>query len=327
MTYVAGMSGCRIGPEMPRLILRLRRIMAEEGPEVVVSFMWEANILNVLSNLLSHRRKIILSERVAIFENIGALFGAGVKMNVAKTMIKVFYRFAAHIIAVSEGLKTELTMLGLPENKIDVIYNPLDSSVIQSLAAEAIESSSPYIVFVGRLTKQKNIPLLIHAFSIIKNEFDIDLMILGKGEEEKGLRDLAGSLNIGDRVIFKGFEINPYKYMRNAEVLVLPSDFEGFPNVLLEAMACGVSIVSTNCPYGPSEIITDGDNGLIVPVGDVHGMAVAIGRLLRDKCLRESFVSRGYEISRKYEVGEIVKRYEELIYNASWKEVSQYKKA
>ena len=318
-TCVAGMSGSRIGIEMPKLIWKLRSIISKESPDVVVSFMWEANILNVLSNLLSQRSKIVLSERVATVENFGTLFGAGVKMNIAITMIKVLYRFASRIIAVSEGLKEELTMLGLPENKIDVIYNPLDSLLIQGLAAERNESSSPHVIFAGRLRRQKHIPLLIHAFNMIKNEFNIDLMILGKGEEEKRLRDLAGSLNISNRVIFKGFVTNPYKYMRNAEVLVLPSDFEGFPNVLLEAMACGVSVVSTNCPYGPAEIISDGDNGLIVPVGNVHAMATAIGRLLREKGLRESFVSRGYEISRKFEVEEIVKRYEELIYNTSWK--------
>lgn len=314
-TYDIGMSGSRLGKEMPKLIWRLGRIMNAVKPDVVLSFMWEANILNVISNFFFRRGTVILSERVAPTPNLISLFGSGLLMKLIKGVIKVLYSHVDYIIAVSEGVKKELALLSLPKDKIGVIYNPVDIPLIDRMSLEELHVERPYILFVGRLESQKNIPLLIQAYNAMKDKFDVDLMILGKGGEYENLKCLCQSLRLENRVIFKGFESNPYKYMRNAKAFVLPSDYEGFPNVLLEAMVCGVPIISTSCPYGPEEVIAHGKDGLMVPVGDIGSLASAIGCVLGDGTLRERIVAGGFEKCRKFSVREVVKQYEQVIYN------------
>lgn len=319
------MSGYKIGRELIYVIRRLRKIIRETKPDLIFSFMWEPNLLNVLAGL-GTRRKTVISERVAISKNLKDLFGRGVKLRLARKAISILYRRSSRIIAVSHGIKRELILLGIPEDRIVVIHNPVDIQQIESMSLEKIDAVRPYIIYVGRLEQQKNVPSLIRAFYLLKDRLCIDLMILGKGKKGEELSELCRDLKISDRVHFLGFEKNPYKYIRNAEVFVLPSDFEGFPNVILEAMVCGVPVVSTNCPYGPGEIITDGENGLLVPVGDVHALASAIEMVFNDRSLRDRFYTAGKRKTDIYYVRNVVKKYEDVIFSVMGDNILRHKK-
>jgi glycosyltransferase involved in cell wall biosynthesis len=130
--------------------------------------------------------------------------------------------------------------------------------------------------FVGRLTEAKDFGTLIKAFAEVLKVKDCRLVILGEGEKRRELESLIESLNLVNKISMPGFVDNPYKYMRQASVFVLSSKWEGLPNVLIEAMACGTPLVATDCPSGPNEILQNGEYGLLVSVGDKDKMAEAI---------------------------------------------------
>jgi glycosyltransferase involved in cell wall biosynthesis len=189
-------------------------------------------------------------------------------------------------ICVSKGLAEELKQLKIISySKIEIIYNPIISSEILSqleLPTTHLwfyeKSKHPLLISVGRLTLQKRVDVQIQALRYLRNEYGIEarLMILGDGEEKKKLEYLAKILNIEDSVLFLGFVPAPLVYVARADVFILSSQYEGFGNVLVEALACGVNVVSTDCTHGPREIIQDGKWGRLVPVNDVSALARAI---------------------------------------------------
>jgi len=149
------------------------------------------------------------------------------------------------------------------------------------------DSWVPVILAVGRLTEQKDYPTLLYAINALLFEAELDpavppvrLVILGTGRLESSLRSLARDLGVAHLVRFEGFQPNPYAYMRRADAFVLTSRWEGFPNVLVEAMACGVPVIATDCPGASAEILEYGRWGELVPVGDAVALAAAIRRML-----------------------------------------------
>jgi glycosyltransferase involved in cell wall biosynthesis len=196
--------------------------------------------------------------------------------------MRVLYKRTKAVVTVSKGVAEDLKSLGLNSKNFKVIYNPMDIADIKKKAKEDPKhewlenKSQPILLGVGRLTYQKDFAMLIKAFSKICKNTDARLIILGEGEERKNLQKLVNKLGLQDHVDMPGFVDNPYAYMSKAEVFVLSSRYEGFGNVLVEAMACGTPVVSTNCPVGPSEILDKGKYGKLVPVGDVEAMEKAI---------------------------------------------------
>jgi glycosyltransferase involved in cell wall biosynthesis len=175
----------------------------------------------------------------------------------------------------------------------------------------------PVIVACGRLTAQKNHPLLLNSMALVLKQTDARLLILGKGEKKDELEKLTQSLGIEKKVFFLGFKKNHHKYIARSSIFVLSSDWEGFSSVIMEAMACGVSVISTRCPSGPDEIITDGVNGLLVPVGDADAMAGAILRLLKDETLRKKLADAGRSRSEDFRVEKMVAGYEKVFGEAA----------
>ncbi len=311
--YDMAVKGNSISANAIPLLFKFNRIIRTENPDVIFSFMWEQNLITCILKIFS-RAKIILSEHASISNTFNDFFYSKSKKKLLYFLIAALYGWADHILSVSAGLKEELISLGLSSDKISVIYNPIDLNLIEKLKAELSDFKKPYILFAGRLAKQKNIPLLIGAFNMIKNKTNADLVILGDGAEEENLKRLTKQLNLGDRIIFKNFANNPYKYMANAEVFVLPSSYEGFGNVLTEAMACGTPVVSTRCPHGPDEIIEDGISGFLVPVDNPQKMGEAILKILGNNNLRRELVARGMQRVKSFEISEIVRKYESLIF-------------
>jgi glycosyltransferase involved in cell wall biosynthesis len=180
-----------------------------------------------------------------------------------------------------------ISYYGITSEDIDAIYNPVSISEIQRLSQEGVDhpafkSNSEVIVSAGRFTEQKDMPTLIRAFERLNQERDVQLVLLGKGEEEPQLRQLIQNFEIENKVYLPGFVDNPFSYMNAADVFALSSKSEGFGNVLVEAMACGTPVVATNCPGGPSEILDDGEYGILVPVSDNEALAAGIKKMLTE---------------------------------------------
>jgi glycosyltransferase involved in cell wall biosynthesis len=192
-------------------------------------------------------------------------------------------RWADGVIAVSQGVARDMIdNRGVPAARVHVINNPVLTPEVLSLRSEPIDhpwfapGEPPVLLGAGRLTEQKNFPMLIHAFAIVRQQRPARLVILGEGEERSSLEHLCKRVGVQEDVDLPGFLLNPYAFMARAAAFVLSSHFEGSPNVVVEAMACGCPVVATNCPSGPSEILEDGRFGMLVPTHDPNALAKAI---------------------------------------------------
>lgn len=205
-------------------------------------------------------------------------------------LAKLFYPFADQIVAVSQGVADDLAQVtGIPLSRIKVIYNPIITSELLEKSRQPVthpwfESGEiPIILGVGRLELQKDFPTLIRAFAQVREQQLCRLVILGTGKDRQMLQNLVKELNLEKDVAFLGFVDNPYAYLAKAKVYVLSSAWEGFGNVLVEAMAVNTPVIATNCPSGPREILAGGKYGFLVPVGDDQAMSEAILQVLAGK--------------------------------------------
>lgn len=202
-------------------------------------------------------------------------------------LARLFFRTADAAICVSQGVAEDfIKVTGMPRQKTHVVYNPIVSPGLEQKMHEVIShpwlapDNPPVILAVGRLAVAKDYPTLLHAFSLVCQQRPARLIILGEGRERARLELLVKDLGISDHVQMPGSVKNPIAYMAYACLLVLSSRWEGLPNVLVEALACGTPVVSTDCPSGPREILEDGVFGRLVPVGDEKALAVAIQETL-----------------------------------------------
>lgn len=264
------------------LISYLRR----ERPPFLLSLMMGANIIAILSKKLARvDTRLMITEHLTISiatQNAGSLRGRYLPL-----LAKRIYPWADGIVAVSEGVADDLAhTIGLPRKRIDVIYNPLVTSELLEKVNEPVDhpwfqdGEPPVILGAGRLTKQKDFPTLIRAFALVRKERAARLVILGEGEDRPQLKALVDELGVAEDVDMPGWVENPCKYMARAAVFVLSSIYEGLGNVLVEAMACGTRVVSTDCESGPREILGGGKYGALVPVGDAKRLAVGISGML-----------------------------------------------
>jgi glycosyltransferase involved in cell wall biosynthesis len=205
--------------------------------------------------------------------------------------IRLGYRFlypsADAVVAPSRGVAGSLLQLSpIPIQKVHVIYNPVVSPELYEKADAPVEHpwfqphQPPVVLAAGRLVALKGYDTLLRAFARVRQETFARLVILGEGPERPNLERLAAELGVAADVDLPGFDPNPFRYMKRAGVFVLSSRYEGLPNVLIQALACGCPVVSTDCPSGPSEILDGGRYGALVPVDDVEAMAGAIVRAL-----------------------------------------------
>jgi glycosyltransferase involved in cell wall biosynthesis len=203
-------------------------------------------------------------------------------------LVRQSYPRADAVVAVSHQVADDLAQItGLLDERITTIYNPV---VDQSLLTQATEPLShhwfdpaepPVILGVGRLTEQKDFATLIRAFARVRACKDVRLVILGEGRQHQLLNTLVAELGLQGAVDMPGFVKNPFPYMAKAAMLVLSSKYEGLPGVLIQALACGCPVVSTDCPGGAAEILDNGRYGPLVSVGDVDALARAIDGVLK----------------------------------------------
>jgi glycosyltransferase involved in cell wall biosynthesis len=262
-------------------VFNLIRYLKSEKPVIFVSSLTHSNIVAIIAKKISGiKTKTFVREDTTL--SLAYLNSHSLKVKIMPFLTNIFYCYTDLVIAVSKGVKDDLVRFAkLPEDKIEVIYNPIITLDLFTKAKESVDhpwfapNSVPIILGVGRLTKAKDFPTLLKAFALVRKEIDSRLVILGEGEERKNLENLARDLGIEDYIWLPGFVDNPYKYMSKASVFVLSSIFEGLPTVLVEALALGCPVISTDCPSGPKEILESGNFGKLVPVGDYIALARA----------------------------------------------------
>lgn len=276
-------------PRVASAILDLARHIRRTRPRIVFSALTHMNIATILAAKLSGvSPKVVVSERNQI----------GKKSQTAQSLRKRgtfgivpwFYRGADAVVAVSEGVADDLAdFAGLSRDRIHVVHNPVFDSSLDEQAGQPAphpwirDGSVPVILAVGRLHPQKGYDTLLHAFARVRQKMPCRLIILGDGPERDALLKLAKELRLADAVSLPGFSENPFAFMSQADAFVLSSRWEGFPNVLVEAMACGAPVVSTDCPSGPREILSGGRYGDLVPVDNVEELADALTRTLQSR--------------------------------------------
>lgn len=272
-------------------------------PDVLLVATWPLTTCAVLSWLLSGRHsRIFLSEHANLSAHcIGQM---KISATVLKSTLRLIHPRATGVIAVSQGVKDDLCKLGgFDANLVTVIHNPTAVGIRRpplSLQERRHLWSSEArfrILAVGALKEQKDHETLIRAFARASTSLDAKLVILGEGPLRPKLQALIQELELDDRVDLPGFSIDPYPWYLSADVFVLSSKYEGFGNVIVEALECGVPIVSTNCPSGPAEILQDGRYGTLVPVGDYVAMSQAIVETLLGSVDREGLISRATDFS------------------------------
>ena len=204
--------------------------------------------------------------------------------------IRHFYPWAHAIIVPSHGVAQDLArIMRVSTAKIRVVPSPVVSGFLEQMAAEPINlpwfsyTGPPVVLGVGELCERKDFSTLIRAFAKVRRKRSSQLIILGEGRQRERLRKLVRDLKLDSDVLFPGFVTNPYAYMKKAALFVLSSRCEGAPVVLMEALALGLPVVSTDCPSGPREILQDGKFGPLVPVGDVSALAQAILETLENR--------------------------------------------
>ena len=293
-------------------IISIARLIKKDKPDIIFSLLSGTNVIALLARLLSGTHcKVIVSERNHPCISLrNELYGG-----ITKFLMKHCYRKAERIVAISQGIKKDLVEnFNLPEEKIDVIYNPVDIAEIETLSVEETQhpwfkSGLPIIISVGRLTRQKGYPSLINVFSRVRKSLPCRLLIIGTGEEKENLVNMVNALGLNDDVEFLGFQRNPFKYMARSSLFVLSSLYEGFGNVIVEAMALGLPVISTDCPSGPSEIIEHGKSGILVPPEDEGALEQAILNLLTNDGLRSQLSHEARIRAQYFALDKMVERY------------------
>jgi glycosyltransferase involved in cell wall biosynthesis len=268
--------------KLPRLVNSLR-------PDVVLSFMDRQNVvLALLRKAVNSDIKFILCCQNSLTNNLSQ---DGIMGRWNKFWIPRLYPKADLVIAICKGVARDLTTnFAVPEEKVKVIYNAgYDPEIVaQTSDLRDSELTGDYFNFlaVGRLARQKGFDILLNALAKIKDS-NFKLTILGKGPDKEQLIRQRDELGLAGKVEFAGFVSNPYDYYRTADLFVLSSRWEGFGNVVTEAMACGAAVLTTNCPFGPDEIVRHEKDGYIVDADSADALAAGMIVLMENPALRK----------------------------------------
>ncbi|MBL0138584.1 MAG: glycosyltransferase [Bacteroidetes bacterium] len=288
--------------------------LRKENPQVIIAIQSHVQLM-VLMTRHRYRMKIpvILNEQSLFSANVPA---QGLKNFIFRLLIKKYFPMADAVAAVSTASALDFTNC-FPELKgrVDIIYNPVLSKVVPVTKFQIPDhpflhdKTISVIMSAGRLVPSKDFPTLLRAFAVMNKAHNARLIILGEGGERGNLIALSAELGIKDFVSLPGFISNPMSWMNYASVFVLSSEYEGLPFVLVEAMAAGCQVVSTDCPGGSSEILGDGKYGALVPVHDHISLAAAISEAIKHPIDAQQIRRR----SEEFTAPKVVSNYLELI--------------
>lgn len=308
----ASITVIELGFDTKTFFKNMYKHLKKAGYHVIFSVSMGMSSYAILINrLLSNRFKLI-----------PVIHSTMSKSNDKKLSIKskIFYGLQKSIytvVIVSEEARQDFIQLTkINQEKCVTIYNPIVSEQMIQISRERndhpwfVRREYPVLVCAGRLTIEKNFDLLLEALKIINDEMTVRLIVLGEGELEHSLKKHAADLGLQDKVDFYGFTSNPYSFFRNADCFVLSSLWEGLPTVLIEAMACGCPVVSTNCVSGPSEILENGKYGCLVESGNSHALADGIKSVILRKDID---IKPAEDRSKDFQIEKSVDKYIKLI--------------
>jgi len=292
-------------------IFSLRKYILKRQPDILMSSVINLNLILIFTKLI-----IFNKIKTKIFLNqVNHMTSAMSKSQNNLTYFEKFkfktitllYSFSDGLISMSQGVMEDMKSYGMLKNSnLTYIYNPIYRDNLIPVENALPHFTKPTFISVGRLEYQKNFFFLLKAFAKVREKINCQLIILGQGSEESDLKKYSRSLNIMDDVNFLGFVENPYSYMQRADTFVLSSRWEGFGNVIVEALACGIQIVSTNCNSGPSEILDNGKYGFLAEVDEVEKFSDLMITSLDSKIEKKLLINRAKtfsidKIGRKYE--------------------------
>lgn len=305
---------------LPLLGYKLSKIIRENKFDMIVSFLTRANYINVLSNIFSRHQKII-NERA--MPSLQYQYGINGKIN--RFLIKFLYPKADLCLSNSHG-----NMIDLKNNsnvtKLSYIHNPFNLDMIEKMSKQEIEIEKKRFTFVtvGRLDKGKNHKLIIDSIK----DIDADLWVIGDGELREELQSYINVLNFNDKVYLLGKKENPFAYISKADCFVFASNHEGFPNVLVEALACEIPVISTDCQSGPREILAPDSDvnfqlkeeielaeyGILTPIKNVNKLREAMNLIINDGSLRKRYQDKAKQRANNFRIEEIIKKYEKVCF-------------
>jgi len=273
-------------------VLKLKKLIKEISPDYIVSFM--GNLQPILT----------LKPIIASIHSNPDYFPLFFRRLLLKTIYKL--PNVKKIVTVSKGIEKKLNnQYNLKKTK--TIYNPIDLKLINQKSLDPKPFEFDYILAAGRLSREKGFDILINAFAKSNLKNKIKLIILGEGKERNNLEKLIDGLDLKKQVLLYGKVDNPFVYMKHATFFILSSRFEGFGIVIIEALACETPVIATNCESGPSEIIENGKNGLLVPVEDEEALELAMDKLFYNKELCVKLKTNARRSVKKYDIKNIAK--------------------
>lgn len=301
----------RVLTSLPGLIAYLRR----EQPLALTSYLDHANVIALTAcRLVRYRGRVVVVEQNTLSE--AAKHGKSRRDRLMPQIVRAVYPRADYVVGVSAGVVDDLARFtSLPTEKLKVVFNPIVTPDLKEHAKEPVEhpwfsDGSKVFVAVGRLRPQKDFRTLLKAFGRVRATRPARLLILGEGPERSELEDLASELGITDDVSLPGSVENPYAYLSRGVAFVLSSRWEGLPTVLIEALACGLPVIATDCPSGPREILAGGRYGKLVGVNAVEDLAAAM-----EEALDGRFPRPPDESWKPYELDAVVDEFLRLMFD------------
>jgi GalNAc-alpha-(1->4)-GalNAc-alpha-(1->3)-diNAcBac-PP-undecaprenol alpha-1,4-N-acetyl-D-galactosaminyltransferase len=288
-----------------RRVIRLRQAIQASKPDVVIGFGSTTNVLTIIAGR-SLGIPVIASERVDPRHHpIGSAW---------RVLRFLVYRYANALVVQSPALR-EWASGFVPDRAVNVIPNAIQP-VLNRRQYEPRHhiASVRTVIAMGRLTPQKGFDLLLRAFSKVATKHaEWSLIILGQGEDHESLEGLIIKLGLKDRVTLTGVVQDPTRLLKEADLFVMPSRYEGFPNALLEAMACGLPVIATDCDSGPRDIIRDNVDGLLVPPNDIAVLASAMDCLMGDQAERQRLGARAVDVVERFSTDKIMNMWDNLL--------------
>jgi glycosyltransferase involved in cell wall biosynthesis len=299
----------------------LRRFLRATRPDLVVSFL---SYVSVLAAVRSARvgARVVFNQQTpmtAFLSDADYGWRRPWRRRIFSAVSRLGYGLADRVITTSKGVADDLiAQFGIEAARIQIIHNPVDLEQIARAIAEPLDPAferewhPPVIVAAGRLADAKNYPLLVDALAVLRERMAARLFILGSGELEPALRQRIADLGLQQAVVLCGFQANPWKYVARADVFALTSRYEGFGNVLVEAMACGVPVVATSSP-GTREIVSVGIDGLLVEKHEAAEVAAALTRVLSDEPFRRRLSAGARASAERFSLPAIAAAYDRAL--------------
>lgn len=299
----------------------LRSQVARERPSIVMAFLSYFSVLSA-SRFANTGAKVVFNLQTpmsAFLTDADYQWRQGGHRTLFSAITRIGYSAADLIIATSQGVAHDLTSsFGVDPHRIQVIGNPVDLDRVRHAAAEPIDEAmlpkgdGPLIVAAGRLAEAKNYPLMIDAIAELRRQMPVRLCILGQGELEPSLRQLIASKQLNDVISLAGFQANPWKYIARADAFLLTSRYEGFGNVLIEAMACGVPVVAT-ASAGTRDIISPGVDGMLAAAHTPQAVAASLLSVIKSPACRAEMAQAARASADRFAIDRVIARYDSVL--------------